>query len=327
MRRYHIVDGPDHRVLGSQTCTIRSPRERVCDWGFTDRGLGPKLTSRIVVDDEGLPTFIENRGSSPRATPDELLTRGREPGMRVAEQGGAEEEAVLAGRCFARPIIDCRSSPAAKRPSRASARLRSATAATRSASPSTRSPGSSLRPTPSGSRPRRGVLRRHDILAGWGRAGAAISAAGAARGRAAAELVATWRARRPTAGDRARAPFDAESARVRPDSTVIVEHGRFPPSGLTARSRRRLAPRFIDATGKTLLPRLWDLHVHPDEAALCFGAPCPTARCAARRGRRRCSTRSVRAPRRSSILRVGVPTGRYRQSPASWCGDGASGAR
>lgn len=58
--RYAIVDAGTE--VGQQTCSIISPRERICEWSFVDRGLGPKLKAHIVVDERGLPVLIENTG-------------------------------------------------------------------------------------------------------------------------------------------------------------------------------------------------------------------------------------------------------------------------
>lgn len=81
-----------------------SGRERRCEWSFDDRGLGPKLTERIVLGDDGLPSSIENRGVDYTHTPvDERFTRGARRGFYVSEQGGAEEEAVLARALLAAP--------------------------------------------------------------------------------------------------------------------------------------------------------------------------------------------------------------------------------
>ena len=107
------------------------------------------------------------------------------------------------------------------------------------------------------------------ILAGWERAGAALAAAeGKRAGEQRQKLMATLARTpsRPLAMVHARL-FDAESARVRPETTVVVEHGRFVAVGPDGAVAPPAGAEIIDATGKTLLPGLWDLHVHPDEAA------------------------------------------------------------
>ncbi len=57
--------------------------------------------------------------------------------------------------------------------------------------------------------------------------------------------------------------FDAESAKIIPDQTVVIEGNRIAavgPGELAA--GRGPAPQIIDATGKTLIPGLWDMHAH-----------------------------------------------------------------
>ena len=271
-RRYDIVnDGPDHRVFGSQTCTVRSPHERVCDWGFSDRGLGPKLTTRIVVDDEGLPTFLENRGLDYDHNPvDERFTRGRQRGFFVSEQGGAEEEAVLARALLRAPDHRLPLLPGGEAAiarigtievddGRETKRVTEYEITGRGLEPDT------IWLEDDGEAFCVGIT----ILAGWERAEAASAAS---EGKRAAErrqtLLATLARTpgRPLAIVHARL-FDAERARVRPATTVVVEHGRFVAVGPDGAVAPPAGAEIIDATGKTLLPGLWDLHVHPDEAA------------------------------------------------------------
>ncbi len=57
--------------------------------------------------------------------------------------------------------------------------------------------------------------------------------------------------------------FDAESAKIIPDQTVVIEGNRIAAVGRGALAAGRgPAPQIIDATGKTLLPGLWDMHAH-----------------------------------------------------------------
>ena len=271
VRRYDIVDGPDHRVVGGQACTVRSPRERVCDWGFVDRGLGPKLTSRIVVDDEGLPTFIENRGQDYDHNPvDERFTRGRERGFFVSEQGGAEEEAMLARALLRAPDHRLPLLPGGEAAIARIGTIEVDNGRAKKRVTQYEITGLELQPD--------AIWLEDDgeafcvgitILSGWERAGDALSAAeGKRAGERRRQLVARL-ARTPSgplAIVHARL-FDAERARVRPETTVVVEHGRFVAVGPDGAVPPPAGAEIIDATGKTLLPGLWDLHVHPDEVA------------------------------------------------------------
>jgi len=62
VRRFTIVGGAPLAAIGKEVCTIKSPTERVCEWEFVDRGMGPTLTAHIVVNAEGVPTLVEGSG-------------------------------------------------------------------------------------------------------------------------------------------------------------------------------------------------------------------------------------------------------------------------
>src|SRR2546426_12109623 len=55
--------------------------------------------------------------------------------------------------------------------------------------------------------------------------------------------------------------FVAETASVRPGATVVVVGNRITAVGSDAQIRIPEQAEVIDAAGKTLLPRLWDMHV------------------------------------------------------------------
>src|SRR5260370_41035482 len=63
--------------------------------------------------------------------------------------------------------------------------------------------------------------------------------------------------------------IDATGAPARPDITVVITGNRITAIGKDA--RQPSAARVIDATGKLLIPGLWDMHVHwydPNSLAL-----------------------------------------------------------
>jgi imidazolonepropionase-like amidohydrolase len=68
--------------------------------------------------------------------------------------------------------------------------------------------------------------------------------------------------------------FVAESALVRPKMTVVVTGNRITAVGPDDRVPVPAGAQVIDATGKTLLPGLWDMHVHisPGEDGLLYVA-------------------------------------------------------
>ncbi|HEV8659013.1 MAG TPA: amidohydrolase family protein [Thermoanaerobaculia bacterium] len=61
--------------------------------------------------------------------------------------------------------------------------------------------------------------------------------------------------------------FDSESARTIPAQTVVITGNRITQVGSDIRAAEGGgAPLIIDGTGKTLLPGLWDMHVHLSES-------------------------------------------------------------
>lgn len=56
--------------------------------------------------------------------------------------------------------------------------------------------------------------------------------------------------------------LDMVDPRPKPDMTVVVEGGRIKSIGKSSRIRPPKNAQIIDATGKFLIPGLWDMHVH-----------------------------------------------------------------
>ena len=56
--------------------------------------------------------------------------------------------------------------------------------------------------------------------------------------------------------------IDATSATPRLDQTVVIEKGHITAVGAAARTRAPKNTRIVDASGKFLIPGLWDMHVH-----------------------------------------------------------------
>ena len=56
--------------------------------------------------------------------------------------------------------------------------------------------------------------------------------------------------------------IDATGAPARSDMTVVISDGRISDLGRTGRIRLARDVRVEDATGKFLIPGLWDMHVH-----------------------------------------------------------------
>ncbi len=57
--------------------------------------------------------------------------------------------------------------------------------------------------------------------------------------------------------------IDATGAPAKPDMTVVIKGGRISALGKTAYLDLPENAHVVDATGKFLIPGLWDMHVHP----------------------------------------------------------------
>ena len=74
------------------------------------------------------------------------------------------------------------------------------------------------------------------------------------------------RRRRPASRSSARAGlFDSETEQIVPDVTVVIAGDRIAAVG-DASTPIPPGARVVDAAGKTLLPGLWDMHVHLGDA-------------------------------------------------------------
>lgn len=56
--------------------------------------------------------------------------------------------------------------------------------------------------------------------------------------------------------------FDSETGTIRPNTTVVVSGGRILAVGPAGSTRGPAGATIIDATGKTIIPGLWDMHTH-----------------------------------------------------------------
>jgi Amidohydrolase family len=285
---YSIVSGADHRVIGDESCTIVGPRERTCSWSFVDRGLGPRLRSRFVIDGDGLPTLIENEGLDydHNAVHERYLRRGG----RAEWHGAAENE----DRAVAGPVFYV-SQPQLQAPDEQALLARALL----------RAPTRSLPLLPSGEarlervgtievdngRARKQVTQYeitgleltptrlwldeqneafctgNTILSGWESVGAALGKA---------EDVRINALRRRQMQDAAHTPkngvavvharlFDSATARVRPNVTIVVQGAEVRAVGDDGAVAIPPGAEIVDATGQTLLPGLWDMHGHIGE--------------------------------------------------------------
>ena len=56
--------------------------------------------------------------------------------------------------------------------------------------------------------------------------------------------------------------IDATGAEAKPDMTVVIRDGRIAALGKYGKIRPAKSAQIVDASGKFLIPGLWDMHVH-----------------------------------------------------------------
>ena len=102
------------------------------------------------------------------------------------------------------------------------------------------------------------------IRAGWEPAAGAIVDRQRAADQARAGVLSAKLSRRPkgVVAFRNAELFDAVSGKIVPGTTVIVDRDRIVAVGPTASTPVPAGAEVIDATGKTLMPGMWDMHVH-----------------------------------------------------------------
>jgi amidohydrolase family protein len=272
--RYTIVGGADHAEVGEQRCTIVSPRERVCDWSFRDRGLGPKLKARIVVDDRGLPWLVENTGVDYDHNPvSERFTRTPSVAANAfyvtpPALQSPEEQAVLARALLRAPNHRLALLPSGEAAIERIGELEVRHGDARKKVVQYEITGLEMVPTPIWlDEQNEGFCIGNTILAGWQDTGAALGAEEEKRiDERRARLAATL-ARTPKGGlaiVHARL-FDASSGRVRPHTTVVMKDGHVAAVADDGAIPIPTGAEVIDAAGKMLLPGLWDMHTHLSE--------------------------------------------------------------
>jgi imidazolonepropionase-like amidohydrolase len=265
---------------------------------FADRGRGPKITEHVVLDKEGVPTSIESSGVDYEKTPVAehfALRNGVAQWKNRAEEGnrpiagaafyvsisGAPEETALLARALLAaggklPLLPAGEAGIEKLGDlKIEANGQSRTVVQYAIT------GLDFTPSPiwldqdgrffsvvSGWF---GVIRE-----GWEPALDALQKAqDAFANRRSADLARTLAHKPSGALAFVHANlFDAETATSRPGSTVVVEENRITAVGDDGKVNIPAGAEVIDATGKSLMPGLWDMHVHlqPNDGLLHMAA-------------------------------------------------------
>jgi len=256
-------------------------------WEFNDRGRGPKVTERVVLDKKGIPTEIENSGVDYYKAPvTETFSfkDGRASWKNRAEQGGTktvpafyvsisgapEESAFLAQALLAAggrlPLLPAGEASIEKRGSlKIEANGQSRTVVQYAVT------GLDFVPDP--------IWLDQDgkffafvtggigfavIREGWESSVAALGKAQEEVENGRAATLAKTLAHKPSG------PlvfvhanvFDAETATVQKNRTVVISGERITAVGDDGKITVPPGAEVVDATGKMLSPGLWDMHVH-----------------------------------------------------------------
>jgi imidazolonepropionase-like amidohydrolase len=265
---------------------------------FNDRGRGPKITERVVLDDNGIPTQIENTGIDYEKAPVEeqfalkggtaAWTNRAERGNKtvsakafyVSISGAPEEEGLLARALLAAgghlPLLPAGEASIEKRGElKITANGQSRTVTQYAIT------GLDFTPSP--------IWLDQDgtffatvsawfavIREGWEPALDTLNHAQDEFANQRSANLAKTLAHKPT-GSLAfvhATLFDTETATVHPSSTVVVTGNKITAVGDDAQVRIPPGTEVIDAAHKTLMPGLWDMHVHlaPNDGLLNMAA-------------------------------------------------------
>ena len=257
---------------------------------FNDRGRGPALTERMVLGAGGVPVLIESSGhdyyknpvaerfavANGQATWQNSAERGSkpaaEPAFYTSMDGAPEEAAVLARALLAAPDRTLRLLPDGE------ARIARVGELTVRIHGEARTvvqyaiTGLDFTPTPvwldTGSQLfAAGSSWFMVIREGCDSAQPDLIRAQQAADSARQGMLARTLARKP-AGPlvfRHASLFDANSGQVHAYTTVVVTGNRITAVGPDGRVAIPAGAEVVDATGKTLLPGLWDMHVHASD--------------------------------------------------------------
>jgi imidazolonepropionase-like amidohydrolase len=284
---------------GFQTTTVNPDGSLQVHFEFNDRGRGPSINSRIVVNKNGVPVLIENSGNDyMKAAVEERfsMSQGKAQWKNRAEQG----EKQVVGEAFYVPVSGTGEDGAQL--------VRALLAA----------PGQTLPLLPAGqaSLKKRGELKlevagkthtftQYEVSglgftpdSAWliddGKLFASVDSWASVVPEGFESVVepllkAQQKIQQERSGELARtlahrpsAPlafvhanlFDADSATSKPNTTVVISGNKIAQVGDDGKVAIPAHAEIIDASGKTLMPGLWDMHVHvqPNDGLLHMAA-------------------------------------------------------
>jgi imidazolonepropionase-like amidohydrolase len=256
---------------------------------FNDRGRGPKLTQRVTLSADGYPTRIEITGNDYLKSPVEehFVLEPRDGKWRAAWMNSAESASVTLDRpVYYWAMYDVASdifepllllAPNKQLPILPQGEARVERIRDVAITAGARSRTVTLYATHGlgftpwlwwGDEQGRffagGSSWSMTIREGWESAQGELLKAQQAYDSARAVVAARSLARKPSVPVVFRNAnlFDAESGRMRPRTTVVVTGNRITAVGDDGRVRVPTGAEVVDVAGKTLMPGMWDMHVH-----------------------------------------------------------------
>lgn len=281
------------RPAGHQTTTVGEGGERLYAFEYNDRGRGPKLETRIVLGEGRVPVTLETKGHGYLKEPvDERFSwaEGRaswrnsgERGERevkgrafyVSMSGAPEESALLVRALLSAPGQRLALLPEGEASVRRVGQLKVNDKDGKSRAVVQYSiAGLGFAPFP--------VWLDEDetffaaggnwfavVREGFEAAMPALVRAQDEASAARSKELARTLARKPNGPAlvfKGASLFDSETATLRPNTTVVVAGNRIKAVGPDGKVEIPAGAEVIDARGKTLLPGLWDMHVHVGES-------------------------------------------------------------
>jgi imidazolonepropionase-like amidohydrolase len=260
-------------------------------FAFNDRGRGPAVQSRIVLDERGIPTSITVDGNDYLKNPiaerfsmtsgeaawknkvEEGVRKLESPAFYLSQSGTPAELALLARALLSAPDRRLALLPQGE------ARIEQLDERTVNVGSESRRVrlfavyGLGFQPSTVWMDQQGNMFAQVDswfrlVPEGWESAGPELLAAQEDR-LAAARRAQTSRLRRVPAGplviEHANV-FDADARLMRPGSSVVIEGNTIRAVGADGSIAIPAGAERIDAKGRALLAGLWDMHSHPDQA-------------------------------------------------------------
>ncbi|HEV8580164.1 MAG TPA: amidohydrolase family protein [Thermoanaerobaculia bacterium] len=274
---------------GEAVSRVEANGERVYTFEFNDRGRGPKTSTRVRLDDKGLPTFVEITGNDYWKVPVEERFEWKE-GRAVWKNGSEKEDRELRQPAFYLSLNG---------PPQETELLARALLAAGGRLPVLPTGEAVIEKVSSLEVKGTGGSRKVDLYAisglgftpgyvwldaernlfasvggwaalfleGWESAVPELTKVQDAAVAARQKDLAAKLARRPAGSLTIRHArlFDPETGAVRPESTVVVSGHRIQAVGPDGEVQVPPEGEVVDAKGKMLLPGLWDMHTHLGE--------------------------------------------------------------